>query len=114
MANIAGSLEGPISALVDSIPTYPITPDIRVPFRHDPAVLDAIAESFPDERVSRIDGVRVDFGDGWGLARLSVTEPVITLRFEAHTEERLRKIIREFTDPVPELQERVIADLKTL
>lgn len=114
MAKIAGSHEGPLSVLVDSIPTYPITPDIRVPFRHDEAVLNAIAESFPDERVSRIDGVRVDFGNGWGLARLSVTEPVITLRFEAHTEERLHEIMREFTDPVPELQERVLADLKTL
>ena len=39
-----------------------------------------------------VDGVRVLFGDGWGLIRASNTQPVLVLRFEARSEERLRAI----------------------
>jgi phosphomannomutase/phosphoglucomutase len=39
-----------------------------------------------------VDGVRVQFGDGWGLVRASNTQPVLVLRFEATTEKRLQEI----------------------
>ena len=39
-----------------------------------------------------IDGVRIQYGDGWGLVRASNTQPVIVVRFEARTEERLNEI----------------------
>lgn len=39
-----------------------------------------------------IDGVRVTFPDGWGLIRVSNTQPVLVLRFEAETESRLKEI----------------------
>ena len=39
-----------------------------------------------------IDGVRVIFNDGWGLARPSNTQPAIVLRFEAKSEARLTEI----------------------
>ena len=41
-----------------------------------------------------VDGVRILFGDGWGLVRASNTQPVIVMRFEARTEARLAEIIR--------------------
>ncbi|MCK4903979.1 MAG: phosphomannomutase, partial [Candidatus Marinimicrobia bacterium] len=41
---------------------------------------------------STIDGVRVRFGDGWGLVRSSNTQPVIVCRFEANTQERMEEI----------------------
>ncbi len=39
-----------------------------------------------------VDGVRVLFGDGWGLLRASNTQPVIVARFEASNAERLAEI----------------------
>jgi phosphomannomutase/phosphoglucomutase len=39
-----------------------------------------------------VDGVRVLFGDGWGLIRASNTQPVIVARYEASTPERLAAI----------------------
>jgi len=39
-----------------------------------------------------VDGVRVLFGDGWGLIRASNTQPILVLRFEALTSERLAAI----------------------
>jgi phosphomannomutase/phosphoglucomutase len=39
-----------------------------------------------------IDGARISFPDGWGLVRASNTQPVLVLRFEAETQERLDEI----------------------
>jgi phosphomannomutase len=44
------------------------------------------------KRTVKIDGVRIEFGDGWGLVRASNTEPVIVARFEAKTKKRLAEI----------------------
>jgi phosphomannomutase len=43
-------------------------------------------------RVSTIDGLRVDWPDGFGLIRASNTTPVLVLRFEGHTPEALQRI----------------------
>ena len=43
-----------------------------------------------------MDGIRVDFTDGWGLVRASNTGPALTARFEANTEENLEIIMDEF------------------
>jgi phosphomannomutase/phosphoglucomutase len=42
--------------------------------------------------INDIDGVRVDFGDSWGLIRASNTQPALVLRFEAPTAKRLEEI----------------------
>ena len=43
-----------------------------------------------------IDGIRVEFNDGWALIRHSNTGPIISARFEANTNERLKEITDEF------------------
>ena len=53
-------------------------------------------------KVIDIDGVRVDFPDGWGLIRPSNTQPVLVLRFEAKTEQRLEEIRKLFFDKLEE------------
>ncbi len=47
---------------------------------------------FGDGNISTIDGIRVDYADGWGLCRASNTTPVLVLRFEAETDEGLERI----------------------
>ena len=51
-----------------------------------------------------VDGVRVVFPDGWGLVRASNTQPLLVLRFEATTPERLAEIQRLVSDKVEELK----------
>jgi phosphomannomutase len=51
-----------------------------------------------------VDGVRVDFGDGWGVIRTSNTEPAITTRFEAATEARLHAIRNMMLDVVEDVR----------
>jgi phosphomannomutase/phosphoglucomutase len=46
-------------------------------------------------KVIDVDGVRVLFGDGWGLIRASNTQPVLVMRFEARTQEHLDAIRSE-------------------
>ena len=43
-----------------------------------------------------IDGLRVNFNDGWGLLRASNTTPKLVLRFEGDTEESMKRIQNEF------------------
>jgi len=56
------------------------------------------AAEFADARVTDIDGLRVDFLDGWGLVRASATMPALTFRFEADNEKSLAHIQHQFSD----------------
>ena len=62
--------------------------------------------------VSRLDGVRAQYDDGWALARLSITEPLITLRFEARELRRCRKLPRISSNSVPEFSRQVLEMLR--
>ena len=55
------------------------------------------SKPFPGaERVVTIDGVRVEYADGFGLARASNTTPTIVMRFEADNADALERIKRDF------------------
>jgi phosphomannomutase len=76
-------------------PPLPSLPEDRIHFDESTKfqVIDYLREQFAhDYNVIDVDGVRVDFGDGWGLVRASNTEPAITTRFEARTPERVEEI----------------------
>jgi phosphomannomutase/phosphoglucomutase len=61
------------------------------------AKLAAYAD-FSDARITEIDGLRVDFIEGWGLVRASNTLPALTFRFEADTDKALAHIQRQFKE----------------
>jgi phosphomannomutase / phosphoglucomutase len=84
-----------------ALPNAPSTPELH--WRLDEGEPHALvaklqqAQPFPGaERILTIDGVRVEYQDGFGLARASNTTPVMVLRFEADTPEALARIQREF------------------
>jgi phosphomannomutase/phosphoglucomutase len=75
------------------------TPEINIEVREDNkfALVEALQQvDFPGGNVSHIDGVRVDYADGWGLMRASNTTPVLVLRFEAENQQALDRIKTEF------------------
>ena len=93
-------------ALVQSIPSYFSTPEIRLdcPEERKFEVVETLKRQFGDTyKVIDIDGVRVEFGDGWGLARASNTQAAIVVRFEARTEARLAQIQAMFLEPLKQL-----------
>lgn len=63
--------------------------------------VEALAETHPC-KVSHMDGVRLDFDDGWVLMRKSVTAEQITLRAEADTPERLDELMAMVAQALPE------------
>lgn len=75
------------------------TPEINIDVRDDNkfSLVEALqALEYPGGQKSLIDGVRVDYPDGWGLVRASNTTPVLVLRFEAASQEALDRIRAQF------------------
>lgn len=84
-------------ALLNSLPTSFSTPELNVPCKEgEPhAVVETLiktAKFAEPAKISTIDGVRVDWPDGFGLIRASNTTPVLVLRFEGHTQTALERI----------------------
>lgn len=84
-----------LDELVAGMNQYHATPETRLacPEERKFQVPEALkAELAGRYKVIDIDGIRVEFGDGWGLVRASNTQPVLVVRFEARTEARLNEI----------------------
>jgi phosphomannomutase/phosphoglucomutase len=80
--------------LLEDVPESFSTPEIRVdcPDEVKFSVVEKMKEAFRDYPVIDIDGVRINFPDGWGLIRASNTQPALVLRFEAKSEASLNRI----------------------
>lgn len=90
-----------IRELISDLPHMVNTPEIRLdcPDEIKFDVVKKLAEEFKDKyRVIDIDGVRIIFEDGWGLIRPSNTQPVLVLRFEANSKERVDEIQSMFME----------------
>ena len=89
------------SAVLDALPQAVSTPELKL--ETDEGAQFTLVEAlqkhgeFPDAReIITIDGVRVEYADGFGLARSSNTTPVVVLRFEADDEAALARIQNAF------------------
>ena len=90
-----------ISAALDELPDSLNTPELQIKLKEGEnyALIEKLQKTarFPDAReVITIDGLRVEYSDGFGLARSSNTTPVVVLRFEADDEAALKRIQADF------------------
>jgi phosphomannomutase / phosphoglucomutase len=84
-----------VRQLLADVPDFVSTPEIRieVPEEEKFDIVKRAVKHFKQVHdVIDVDGVRVLFGDGWGLIRASNTQPVLVARFEALTPQRLSEI----------------------
>jgi len=84
-----------VRQLLSDVPNFVSTPEIRVevPEEQKFGLVERAVKHFRSQHdVIDVDGVRVLFGDGWGLIRASNTQPVIVARYEASSAQRLRAI----------------------
>ena len=85
-----------LSELKAELPIYHSTPEMRMACESDEEkfrIANEAIKFFQDNYdCITVDGVRIKFGDGWGLVRSSNTQPVIVCRFEANTLERMEEI----------------------
>jgi phosphomannomutase/phosphoglucomutase len=102
LLEILGSEGRSIDEVFAQFPATFTTPEIKIETT-DEAKFDIMSKlseqaDFGDGTLTTIDGIRVDFNDGWGLVRPSNTSPVLSLRFEADTPEALNRIQGEFQE----------------
>jgi phosphomannomutase/phosphoglucomutase len=103
---------GEPSAALEALPGGVSTPEIKVEVAdgnpHDFVERFQKQARFDGARLSTIDGLRVDWNDGWGLVRASNTTPVLVMRFDADDQAALDRIVSDFRAQValvdPELQ----------
>ncbi len=94
-----------LSEIVDEMPAYPFE---RLNFECDDKkkfdVVERIKQKLKsaDGKINEMDGVRVDYKDGWILIRASNTGASIRLTIEAETEVRLQELKEEFTEMLEE------------
>lgn len=89
------------SEVLEQLPKDISTPEIKIELTQEGLAHQIIQKlqaytGFQSSDISRIDGVRVHYPQGFGLARASNTTPVIVLRFEAETTEALTQIQADF------------------
>ncbi len=100
MALLAGRGR-PLSTLLATLPRSFSTPELRreCPDEKKFLVVDRLKGLLREQGLffNDIDGIRVEFSDGWGLVRASNTQPALVLRFEASTPERKMEIQETLT-----------------
>jgi phosphomannomutase / phosphoglucomutase len=102
--------EETLESLVDKLPKLVSTPEIRTDCPDDVKfdVVRRLTERLKKQhKVVDVDGVRVLFGDGWGLVRASNTQPVLVLRFEAKTQARLDEIQKHILSELEAVKKEV-------
>ena len=107
MLEILSHTEKKMSELLDGVNKYYSTEELRIHVDDDKkfGIVEKVKDYVKEKNYKYLDldGVRVQFEDGWALVRASNTGPNLTIRFEAKSELRLAEIQKEFTDLVNSL-----------
>jgi phosphomannomutase/phosphoglucomutase len=100
LLEVLGRDERPATRVFGDLPNSVNTPEINISMQEGepPRFMERLLASahFEHAKVFTIDGLRVEFDDGWGLVRASNTTPVLVLRFEADNDAALAHIMAEF------------------
>jgi phosphomannomutase/phosphoglucomutase len=95
LLRIAADSGKSVRQLLADVPDFVSTPEIRIDVEEERkfGIVERAVKHFRSKHdVSDVDGVRVLYGDGWGLIRASNTQPVLVARFEARSAQRLAEI----------------------
>ena len=115
---IANSEQTP-EKVFNTIPDSYSTEEFKLPFEHPDLAVEVLnnfirRSEFSGADLSLIDGLRVDYDDGWGLIRSSNTLACLTFRFEAVTIERLGEIQEQFRFIFEQLNQERIENKKDI
>ncbi|HHO59493.1 MAG TPA: phosphomannomutase/phosphoglucomutase [Thiotrichales bacterium] len=111
MLELLSRQDQPASVLFDRLPDAVNTPELQIPFaegEHYRFMQRFIRQSvFPGADKITLDGIRINYNDGWGLVRASNTTPCLVLRFEADDEKALRRIQQTFRQQLLAVDSRI-------
>lgn len=104
MLEILSNTNDSFSSLFNNINVYYNTPEIKLSVSDDIkfGIVEKVKQYVKDKgyKFLEIDGIRVQYPEGWALVRASNTGPNITFRFEANTIERLKELQTEYEELV--------------
>jgi phosphomannomutase len=104
-AKIVSELEKALHTVVECMPNYPsIRKTIDCPDDKKFEVVREMGEKFKEYELIDIDGVKVNFEEGWFLLRASNTQPLLRFTVEARTEEK----VKEYTDKAEAVLEKLL------
>jgi len=102
LAEIVSGAGTDLTTLLSEFPDTESTPEIRIPVAEDEKfeLMERFVSQcdFSPGKVNTLDGIRVDYNDGWGLLRASNTIPALVARFEAHDADSLERIKQQFRE----------------
>jgi phosphomannomutase/phosphoglucomutase len=111
LIEILASQDQPPQEIFDALPNSINTPELRMEFAEGEhyAFMNKLQEvaEFPNANVSKIDGLRVDYDDGFGLIRPSNTTPILVLRFEADSDDALTRIQADFGAAIAQIDKDI-------
>ena len=115
LIDIITRLNTSLSSIFQELPKAFSTPEINIDVEEEKkfSIVQAFIETshFPGGEKITIDGLRINFNDGWGLLRASNTTPKLVLRFEAQTAERLSEIQELFFTQLQSIDESIQIEL---
>lgn len=115
LVEVVGGEPGSVSEIFAGFPDAVSTPELKVATTEEAkfAIMDRLtaSDAFADADITGIDGLRIDFPDGWGLVRASNTGPVLTLRFEADDRAALERIAQRFRTALQEVDASLDFDI---
>ena len=115
LLEIMNSLNMTLSSILNQLPKAYSTPELNINVEEEKKfkIVKEFVNKAQFEGGSKvtIDGLRVDFDDGWGLLRASNTTPKLVLRFEAETPSRLNDIKNIFLDQLKLIDETIQIDI---
>lgn len=111
LLELLSNLEQTPQQVFDALPDSVNTPELRIDFAEGEhyIFMDKLKEiaKFENANVSKIDGLRVDYNDGFGLIRPSNTTPILVLRFEADTEQAIARIQSDFRTAIRQIDDSI-------
>ncbi|MCW8885998.1 MAG: phosphomannomutase/phosphoglucomutase [Motiliproteus sp.] len=99
LLEILAAEERTADQIFDAFPEDVSTPEINIEVTEENkfTIVEQLQKAqYPGGDASTIDGIRVDYPDGWGLVRASNTTPMLVLRFEAENQSALERIRNQF------------------
>jgi phosphomannomutase/phosphoglucomutase len=100
LIEILSTTDPDLDIQLEAFPEFISSPELKIVTGEDQKFIiieKLLSEGqFGDGKLATLDGLRVDFADGWGLVRASNTTPMLTLRFEADDEAAMQRIQQQF------------------
>lgn len=111
LIELLSRMPGTPQSIFDALPDSINTPELRMEFEEGEhyKFMQRLQDTatFENAEVSTIDGIRVDYADGFGLVRPSNTTPILVLRFEGNDQAALQRIQSDFTRVINQVDQNI-------